>query len=139
VQAKYFLRQAYRLDELISSNKKELNELNIMKTSIPGIDYSKDKVQVSSDSEAGYTKIINNIIKLEASIKDDTEHLIELKFKIRAVIKDVADNEERLLLQYRYLNFMHWDDICDKMGISPRTVHRIHSSALQHVRVPEVI
>jgi hypothetical protein len=42
-----------------------------------------------------------------------------------------------LLLKYRYLNFMSWNDICYNMNVSMRTVHRIHTMALANVEVPE--
>lgn len=137
MQAKQYLKQAYRLNELIQTNQKELDELNELSASLPGIDYSKDRVQTSVSSDAGYTKIVDKIIELEKAIKSDIEKLLSLKLEIRTVINEVADNEEKLLLKHRYLNFMSWDDICYEMHISERTVHRIHASALRNVVVPE--
>lgn len=128
---KQFLKQAYRLNELIQCNKQELDELNQLSTSLPGTDYSKDRVQTSASGDAGYTKIVEKIIELEDAIKSDVEKMLSLKLEIRNVINAVPDNEERLLLHLRYLNFMVWEDICDDMNVSMRTAHRIHSLALQ--------
>lgn len=137
MNAKQYLRQAYRLNELIQCNQKELNDLHELSTSLPGIDYSKDRVQTSASNDAGYTKIIHAIADLENAIKEDTEKMLRLKLEIRNVINAVQDNEEKLLLKHRYLNFMSWEDICDEMNVSMRTAHRIHSTALQNVIVPE--
>ena len=137
MQAKHYLKQAYRLNELIRCNQKELDELHILSRSIPGIDYSVDRVQGSSSGEAGYTKIIEKIIELENAIKADIDRMLSLKLEIRTVIDAVQDNEQKLLLKYKYLNFMSWEDICEEMNVSMRTVHRIHSSALANVKVPE--
>lgn len=137
MNAKQYLRQAYRLNELIQSNQQELDELHELSTSLPGTDYSKDKVQTSSSNDAGYTKIVQKIVELEDAIKTDIEKMLSLKLEIRNVINDVQDNEEKLLLKHRYLNFMSWEDICELMCVSMRTAHRIHSSALQNVNVPE--
>lgn len=128
---KQYLKQAYRLNELIQCNKQELDELNQLSTSLPGTDYSKDRVQTSASGDAGYTKIVEKIIELEDAIKSDVEKMLSLKLEIRNVINAVPDNEERLLLHLRYLNFMVWEDICDDMNVSMRTAHRIHSLALQ--------
>ena len=128
---KQFLKQAYRLNELIQCNKQELDELHQLSTSLPGTDYSKDRVQTSASGDAGYTKIVEKIIELEDAIKSDVEKMLSLKLEIRNVINAVPDNEERLLLHLRYLNFMVWEDICDDMNVSMRTAHRIHSLALQ--------
>ena len=118
---------------MIEGNKKELAELKLMSTTIPSIDYSKDVVQTSKDADASFTKIINKALELERLIHEDTEKMLCLKIEIRKTIDTVEDNEEKLLLRLRYLNFMQWDDVCDMMGISPRTAHRIHGSALLHV------
>ena len=133
MQVKQYLRQAYRLNELIEGNKKELEELKLMSTTIPSIDYSKDVVQTSKEADASFTKIIHKALELERLIHEDTEKMICLKIEIRKTIDSVQDNEEKLLLRLRYLNFMQWDDVCDIMNISPRTAHRIHGSALMHV------
>lgn len=137
MQAKQYLKQAYRLNELIQCNKQELDDLHLLSSSIPGIDYSKDKVQTNSSGDASYTNIVAKIIDLENAIKADIEKLLSLKLEIRTVINAVQDNEERLLLKCRYLNFMSWEDVCDEMNVSMRTAHRIHAVAIANVKVPE--
>ena len=138
MQTKQYLKQAYRLNELIQCNQKELVELRLLSDTIPGIDYSKDKVQTSCSGDAGYTNIILKIIELETAIKEDIEKLLSLKIEIRTVINEVVDNEEKLLLKLRYLNFLSWEDVCFEMSVSMRTAHRIHSSALRSVKVPKI-
>ena len=136
MNAKQYLNQSYKLNELIESNQQELADLNVLKTSISGIDYSKDKVQLSPSSDASFVKIVEKIVELENTIREDTERMLQLKLEIRNVINQVVDNEEKLLLKYRYLNFFSWEEICDKMNVSIRTAHRIHSEALETVVVP---
>ena len=134
MQSKDYLRQAYRLDELIDSNKLELAELNELKTNIASTDYSKDRVQTSCDNEAAFAKIIEKIIELERIIDSDTEKLISLKIDIRKTIDCIEDNEEKLLLRLRYLNFLHWEEVCDRMDISLRKAHRLHDKGLEDVK-----
>ena len=138
MHTKQYLKQAYRLNELIEANKKELAELKVMSTTIPSIDYSKDVVQTSKDNEASYAKIIAKVVELERIINEDIEKMLVLKIQIRRTIDTVEDNEEKLLLRLRYLNFMHWNEVCDEMNVSPRTAHRIHGEALQHVKIFKV-
>lgn len=135
MQVKQYLRRAYRLNELIEGNRKELAELKVMSTSIPSIDYAKDVVQTSKEANASFTKIINKALELERMIHEDTERMICLKIEIRQAIDTVEDNEEKLLLRLRYLNFMHWDEVCDEMNVSLKTAHRIHGRALNNVKV----
>lgn len=135
--SKHYLKQAYRLNELIQCNKQELADLNELKDSIGAIDYSKDKVQTSSAGDAGFTNIVAKVIELENAINADIERMLSLKLEIRTVINAVNDNDEKLLLKHRYLNFLSWEDVCEEMGISLRTAFRIHSDALKNVKVPE--
>lgn len=136
MHAKQYLKQAYRLNELIQCNKQELADLRLLSDNISGIDYSKDRVQISPTNEAGFTKIVAKIVELEKAINDDIEKMLSLKLEIRTTINKVQDNDEKLLLKHRYLNFLSWEDICDEMNISIRTAFRIHSNALNHVQVP---
>lgn len=136
LQAKEYLNQAYRLNELIRSNELEIKDLEELKDSIGGIDYSKDRVQTSPSGDAGYTKIVHAIADLESAIKEDTEKMLRLKLEIRTVINDVQDNEQKLALKYRYLNFMSWDDVAEKLNVSKRTAIRIHDIAIQNIVIP---
>ena len=70
-------------------------------------------------------------------INADIEKMLSLKLEIRTVINDVQDNDEKLLLKYRYLNFFTWEDICEKMCVSMRTAHRIHKLAIANLKIPE--
>ena len=136
MQAKQYLKQAYRLNELIQCNQQELEDLRLLASSVPGIDYSKDRVQTSPSGDAGFTNIVYKIIELENAINADIEKMISLKFEIRTVISNVLDNEERLILHKRYLKFETWEEICDSLSLSLRTVQRIHASALNNVVIP---
>ena len=136
-ETKRYLNQAYRLNELIQSDKDELNDLEQLKDSIPGIDYSKDKVQVSPTNEASYAKIIAKIDNLVRVIHTDIENLLDLKLEIRTVISNVNKNAHRLVLQLRYLNFYKWNKIAEVMNVSERTAIRIHDDAIRKVKVPE--
>ncbi len=137
MQTKEYLKQAYRLNELIQSNEKELENLEALSESIPITDFSKERVQSSSSNDARYEDVVISIVDLKAAIKKDIKKLVSLKLEIRDVINEVQNVDEKLLLKSRYLNFMKWEQICDFMSVSMRTVHRIHSDALAHVKIPE--
>lgn len=136
MNAKQYLKQAYRLNELIECNKQEIDDLYELSISIAGTDCSKDRVQTSPQNAAAFVKIVEKIVDLENVINDEIEQMLNLKLEIRTVINEVQDNNEKLLLKYRYLNFMQWDEVCEKMNIAMRTSQRIHAEALKHVKVP---
>ena len=137
MNAKEYLNQAYRLNELIASNELEMKDLEELKCSLGAIDYSKDRVQTSSSSDAGYTRIVHAIADLESAIREDTEKLLHLKLEIRTVINELQDNEQKLVLKYRYLNFMEWENVAEELCVSKRTAIRIHDVAIENIVVPE--
>lgn len=134
--SKEYLKQAFRVHDLIRSNEKELHELEMLSVSLPGTDYSKDRVKTGSSSDANYTEIIAKIDILERLIKAEIDKLLALKIEIRNVICSIKNDEERLILKYRYISFYTWENIADELNLSLRTVHRIHSDALRNVKVP---
>ena len=50
-------------------------------------------------------------------------------------IEQLSDEDEKDVLMYRYIKLMKWEDICVKMKISERQVHRIHSQALKNFKM----
>lgn len=134
--AKEYLRQAYRLNELINSDLEELEQLRALSTSISSPNMSGMPSSGSRNTEPAFAKAIMKIIDLEKKVNDEIDRYVDLKAEIRETINQLSDNEEKVLLRCRYINFCTWDVICEKLSVSMRTVHRIHASALQNVKVP---
>jgi len=137
MQAKQYLKQAYRLNDLINSDLEELDELRIFSESISSPNLSGMPKSGTGNTEPTFARAVDKIIDLENHINEEIARLVDLKKEIRSVINEVFDGDEKLLLKYRYINFLAWEDICEKMNISMRTAHRIHASALVNVKVPK--
>jgi DNA-directed RNA polymerase specialized sigma subunit len=134
--AKEYLRQAYRLNELIDSRITELERLRDYSTRLTSCGFESERVSKSRSSEAPFARIIEKIVDLEKIINRDIDRYVDLKTEMNAAIDRVLNVDERLLLRYRYLNNYSWDDIAQLLNVSGRTVHRIHSSALYSFSVP---
>lgn len=134
--AKEYLKQAYRLNERIDAHIAELEELRDMSTRIQGVSF-EEHYSGTRDTDAPFVKLINKIMDMETRINSEIDHLVDLKAQMDYVIEQVENIEERLLLRYRYLDNMTWDEIAVRLNVSSRTVHRIHSAALQNFNAPE--
>lgn len=134
--AKEYLRQAYRLNELIDSRITELERLRDYSTRLTSCSFEGERVSKSRSTEAPFARIIEKIVDLEKVINCDINRYMDLKTEMNAAIDRVSNVDERLLLRYRYLNNYSWDDIAQLLNVSGRTVHRIHSSALYDFSVP---
>lgn len=133
---KQYLRQAYRLNELINSDLKELAQLKALSTSISSPNLSGMPPSGTKNIEPSFVKCINKIVDLEKIINDEIDKFVELKKEIREVINNVPDPDERLVLRLRYIEFLKWEAVASSMGLSLKQVHRIHASALMSVKIP---
>ena len=114
-----------------------------MKIAVTGVGYvglsmavllSQHNEVMALDVIEDKVNMLNNHI---SPIKDaEIEDFIALKKQIRDVINQIEDVNEKLVLKYRYLIFLQWDEICVKMNYSKRQMYRIHDSALEKVKVP---
>ena len=131
-----YLSQAYRLDQRIDSNIREVSTLRKMMGSISS-PVLEDRVQTSRPAEAPFVRSIEKIMLLEEKINAEIDLLVDLKEQIRGVIAAVPDTDERMVLSYRYVHNLTWEQISDELNESVSTVKRRHKSALDHAVLPE--
>ncbi len=129
-KAKRYLQQTFKINEMINSKIEELKELRILSTSLPGTDFSQERVQKTKLHDAKFTKYVVSIVDLEKKIDEEMADLMELKMEIREKIHQVEHPNRRIVLQYRYINFFKWEEIAEKMSYSVKQIHRIHRDAL---------
>ena len=131
-----YLCQAYRLDQKIDSNIREVSNLRKMMGSISS-PVLGDRVQTSRPAEAPFVRSVEKIMALEETINAEIDVLVSLKEQMRGVIAAVPDTDERMVLCYRYIHNLTWEQISDELNESVSTVKRRHKSALEHVVLPE--
>ena len=134
--AKEYLGQAYRLDQRINSDIEEVARLREMATSINS-PVMGDKVQCSRSGDAPFVRSIEKILLQEERINREIDTLVDLKEQMRDVIEAVPNTDERMVLRYRYVHNLTWEQIGAEMNADARTVRRWHGSALLHVILPE--
>ena len=133
---KDYLSQAYRLDQKIDSGIREVSNLRKMMGSISS-PVLGDRVQTSRPAEAPFVRSVEKILALEDKINAEIDLLVDLKEQMRGVIAAVPDTDERMVLCYRYIHNLTWEEISDELDESVSTVKRRHKSALTHAVLPE--
>ena len=81
MKAKEYLQQLRLFDEKLKQNKKDAEELKLRATTIKGIDYSSNKVQMSES----HTSLSDNIVRymnLEEQIESQTWEFLQFKHQI---------------------------------------------------------
>lgn len=134
--AKQYLRQAYRLNELIDSDLKELEQLRLFSTSVSSPNLSGMPSSGTRKQEAPFVNAVMKIIELEKVIDAEIDRFVDLKKEIRDVINKVPENSQKLVLKLRYIQFLKWESVAAEMDLSLKQVHRIHNEALKNVKLP---
>lgn len=133
--AKEYLGQAYRLNEIVNSHLAEIDNLRALASSVSSSNLG-ERVDHTRSTDPPFVRSVCKIIDMERELCADVERLIALKKEISNAINAVANADEKMLLRYRYINNYSWGKIGILMNVSNRTVHRIHSAALQNFIVP---
>lgn len=134
--AKEYLSQARWLDEIINSRLRELEYWKRMAGSVSGMRFDGMPHNPNRPTDAPFVRCIEKIEALERDINRKIDELVDLRKAINARLDAMENNEERLLLHYRYLDGFPWEKIESMMNISERTAFRIHGNALEHFSVP---
>ena len=133
---KEYLNQAYWLDRRINSKLEQLSALRDMATKTTSI--MGDDVVSRTRNVHSMEDVISKIIDMQAEINADIDRLVDLKRDIMQVVKAVEDPELQMLLELRYLCYKDWEDIADLMHCTESNVFKVHSKALQAVKVPKM-
>ena len=67
--------------------------------------------------------------RYEAKIAEMTKEMLLIEAAI-----DALDPTARMLLRYRYLDGLKWEEVCVRMNYSWMQTHRIHANALNQLK-----
>ncbi len=136
MDAKEFLRQGFRLNELIESDLSELRRLRELSTSLSDAGYGRERVRGGGQEASRLEAVVVKIVDLEREIDREIDSYVDLQAAIRRAIDALPDLKERLVLRYRYIEFMSWAEVQGKMGLEESQVFALHRRALKGVRAP---
>ena len=86
-----------------------------------------------SGSNSKLEDIVIKISSLEDEIAADISKHLDLLAEIKDTISKVDDPEERLILEYRYLDNMTWEEMMYYLKTYHTTIYRKHRNALEKV------
>jgi DNA-directed RNA polymerase specialized sigma subunit len=70
--------------------------------------------------------------ELLTELKDKMEQRIRIRREITQRIEAMRDETEKTVLRLRYIRWMKWEQIAERMGYSLRNITKIHGKALAH-------
>lgn len=135
MNAREYLRQARFLDTQINTKLQQVESLHGLATKATST--LSDMPGSPTRNTHRMEEIIIKILMLENEINEDIAALVDLKNEILGVIKAVDNEELRIILEKRYLNYEAWTDIADDLCVGVDNVYKLHKKALQKVKLPK--
>ena len=132
-----YLKQGRLLDQRINYHLRKLSELRQTAYTISSPQISGCKVQNSHTGEAPFEKALERIEAMEERINQEIDLLVDLQEQIEGVIGQLESEEHQMILKYRYLEGLPWDEIGELLNISISTVKRWNQNALLMLKMPE--
>lgn len=73
--------------------------------------------------------------ELLTELKDQMEQRIRIRREITQRIEAMQDETEKTVLRLRYIHWLRWEQIAERMGYSLRNITKIHGKALAHFEI----
>ena len=132
-----YLSQGRLLDQRINYDLKKLGELRQAACSLPGTAISRSKVQQSPSGDAPFVRALIRVEEMQEEINREIDMLADLKKQIMEVIHQVDREELQMLLVYKYLEGMTYEQIGEVLGVEKSTIFRWHREAISQITLPE--
>ena len=132
--AKEFLNQLYELQRQIEIKKQKAKYYRALADSVssPGFE---EHYSASRNTEATFVRYLNKVSELEYEIKEDSIRLDSLKDEIDLAINVIEDENEAMVLRYRYVMMWSMNKIAKEMHYTLRWAQMIHVKAVTHFEI----
>ena len=132
-----YLSQLTYIDRRIQYDLMELEELRLRSMSVSSPNLGETVAHTQSN-DAPFVKVLEIIWQKEERVKREIAELEQKREEIRGAIERLENEDERLVLLYRYLQGMKWEAIAYELHVSLSTIKRWHKAALSKITVGDV-
>lgn len=130
-----FLNKPYIITHNIDSTKKEIEELRELILTVKAVNYNDDIKTSDVKKDAVFVYDLIHIEELEEELKENIYNLLSIKAEIKKSIDKLKNDDEKILMKYKYINYMSFKEISYKMNLSLRQIYRIHKESLKHIEI----
>lgn len=128
--AREFLRQSLRNYRKLNCTLEQI--LNLQDTVGRLTPLLTNKIpSIGGKTSSVIENAVVNFIDESAILSADVIKYLETRAKIADAISVMVNEDERLILQYRYLSFTEWKKIAKEMHISQQRAYQLHNQALK--------
>ena len=78
-----------------------------------------------------YNAIICRVWALEKEVTEDIDNFVDMVRAARTEIESLPDEQEKAVLEARYLCYRSWERIASDLELPEKTIYNIHGRALK--------
>jgi hypothetical protein len=130
---KEYLSRYHNLIERIEKKKQYIAFCEERPQSIPGQDFSQERVDCTPSYEAPFVKWVLRGLDAERELKELGSKASIVKDEIESTISKMIDEDEKLLLTLHYIDWLSWSEIENAMYASKSSLIRLHRRALDNL------
>lgn len=134
---KTYLCRYHNLLEKIQKKKEYIAFCHERAGSIPGPQYGERINNPSPSYEAPFVKWIYRGIEAEDELKELEAKAELVKQEIETAISKIEDETMQMILVYRYIDWLSWLEISNKVFWSIATVKRKHEQAIALINISQ--
>ncbi len=126
---KGYFTQIESLDKRIKVIEEERVKLRVLSVRVGGATEIRE-VQSSPKNSDKIGELVSTLCDLEIDYVNLINKLINRKKDTITKINTLTDDRWRLVLELKYLNYLKWEEIAEKLDYSSRQVRRYHDKAI---------
>ena len=88
----------------------------------------------TADSNTAVENAAIRVVALEEEIANDIISFVDVTKEISGIISGISSQEQKTVLEMRYLAFMEWEEVAGRMGYILRHTFYLHRNGLNSVR-----
>lgn len=139
MDAKRYLSKYQKMKRRIKRLQDLHDEYIRLSFNIPGFSFDQIRVSGTRNLESPHAKWIHKAMEVDYDIEVLTKKLPLVKAEVLNTICEIDDPDLERLLIYRYIDWLTWGEIADKMHYSTATIRRWHEKAIALIKVPEIL
>ena len=133
---KEYLMQGYRLNNRIKIYQDEIERLRILSCSTGGVSYDNEHTNPNKNTKSPFEGLILEALDMEQELAEMLKALVILKREMMELIETIQNMDERLVIHYRYIDNLSFQEIGDNLCADRHTVKRWHDRALSKMKLP---
>ena len=129
-EVKDYLWQAYKLDKRLRREQMKLEKLR------SAVEYHSPAFDGAGGHGSGdkLSEAVASIVERSQRVDELTAVYVKKYGEIERSIRRVGDDVLEEVLELRYLQYMKWEDIAQRMNYSERQTTRLHGIALEKMQ-----